>query len=100
MSDKEYVIELDPLAVGLTRSAVYMGVDMRFFMGNIVLGCLICLYTKSLYGIVFSLIFYLVLRQISKKEPEFFSLYCAFYRTSMPLITSGYWGGTNSYQPW
>lgn len=98
--ESEYQIEIDSLALGMTRPTVYMGVEMKFFFANVVVGLLICIYSHSFFGVLFSIISYTIMRVVSQKDIHCFSVYATYYKHSMPLITYSFWGKTNSYEPW
>ena len=43
MTTEPYQIEIDHLAIGLTRSPMFMGVNIRLCFGNVVLWALSCI---------------------------------------------------------
>ena len=100
MKDREYTTEIDHLAVGLTKSPMFMGVNIRLFFGNVVLCTLICVDAHTMLGIPLFVIFHLIMVHCSLKEPNFFYLYAKAFLKTPPLLNKWYWGKTNSYEPW
>ena len=92
--------ELDHLAIGLTKSPMFMGVNIRLFFANVVLCTLICIDAHTILGIPLFLFLHVVMVVLSLKEPNFFSLYFKAFTKSPPILNRWYWGKTNSYEPW
>jgi type IV secretory pathway VirB3-like protein len=95
-----YIPEIDPLALGLTRSPLFMGVNIRLFFANIMLGALICVDAHTFLGIPLSLFLHLILVKFSINEPNFLYIWVKALSSTPPLLNRGFWGGTNSYEPW
>jgi type IV secretory pathway VirB3-like protein len=93
-------IEVDHLAVGLTRSPMFMGINIRLFFGNMALCTLICIDAHTLYGIPLYIILHLIMAKLSIKEPDFFSLRVKSFFKTPPVLNNYFWGKTNSYEPW
>jgi len=100
MSKEDYIIEIDPLALALTRPPMFMGVNLRLFFGNLVLCFLICIDLHTLYGIPLFIIFHIIMVRLSVKEPGFFWLWIKAFTKTPPVLNSWFWGKTNSYEPW
>lgn len=100
MTDESYQIEIDHLAIGLTRSPMFMGVNIRLFFGNVVLCALICINAHTFFGLPLCIILHLLMVKLSIKEPNFFYIYLKSFLKTPPVLNYWYWGKTNSYQPW
>jgi type IV secretory pathway VirB3-like protein len=100
MSEKNYITEIDHLAVGLTRSPMFMGVNIRLFFANIVLCTLICINAHTFLGIPLFILIHLVMVRLSLKEPDFFYIRFKSFIKTPPVLNRWYWGKTNSYEPW
>jgi type IV secretory pathway VirB3-like protein len=93
-------IEIDYLAVGLTKSAMFLGVTIRLFFTNLVVCTLICIDAHTVAGIPLCIFLHLLFVKLSIREPHFYSIYFkAFFMTPL-VLNSQFWGGTNSYEPW
>lgn len=93
-------IDVDHLAIGLTREPMFMGINMRVFFANIVISVLVCIDAHTILGIPLFIILHLFSLKLSIREPNFLYLYTkAFFKTP-PILNRKYWGGTNSYEPW
>lgn len=92
--------ELDHLALGLTRSPMFMGVNVRLFFANVVLGTLICIDAHTFWGIPLFVLLHLVMVRLSVKEPDFFSIHVKAWMKTPPVLNRRFWGRTNSYEPW
>lgn len=100
MNVTNYQIEIDPLAVGLTRQPTFMGVNIRIFFSNVLLCSLICIDLHTIIGIPLFIILHCGLVRLSEKEPNFiFILSKSFFKTP-PTLNSLFWGKVNSYEPW
>lgn len=100
MSDTDYKIEIDPLAVALTRPPMFMGINLRLFFVNLVFCFLICIDLHTVYGIPLFVVIHLVMVKFSIKDPNFFWLYLKSFSKTPPVLNSWFWGKTNSYEPW
>lgn len=100
MNDNNYRVEIDYLALGLTRSPMFMGANIKIFFMNIILCCLICLNASAFLGISLCIFIHLLIVKLSLKEPDFFSIYLRSFIKTSPVINRWYWGKTNSYEPW
>lgn len=100
MTTEPYKIEIDHLAIGLTRSPMFMGVNIRLFFGNVVLCALICINAHTFLGLPLCIILHLLMARFSIKEPNFFTIYLKVFLKTPPVLNYWYWGKTNSYQPW
>jgi len=100
MVQTDYELAYDPLAVGLTRPPVFMGVSTALFFANLMLGMIICVVTRSLYGVFLSIVVHITMARLSAKEPKFFSLWWKALTKTPPVLNAHYWGKTNSYEPW
>lgn len=65
-------IEVDHLAIGLTREPMFMGVNMRVFFANVVISVLVCVDAHTILGIPLFIILHLVSLKLLVKEPNFF----------------------------
>lgn len=92
--------ERDHLALGLTRSPVFMGVNIRLFFANVMLCTLICIDAHTFWGIPLFVVFHLIMVRFSIKEPNFFSIYTKALTKTPPVLNRWFWGKTNSYEPW
>lgn len=97
---QHYTIEVDPLAVALTRPPVFMGINLRLFFGNMVICLLICVDFHTLYGIPLFIIFHGIMLRLSIKDPNFFWLWLKSLTKTPPVLNSWFWGKINSYEPW
>ena len=96
----EYVIEVDHLAVGLTKAPMFMGVNIRLFFTNLVLCVLVCIDAHTIFGIPLFLMLHLLFVKASFKEPNFLFLYLKSFIKTPPVLNYHYWGKTNSYDVW
>ena len=96
---QDYQLEVDPLALALTRPPLLMGIPIRFFFANLGINILICIDLHTLMGIPLFGLFHLVLFRLATKDLHFFRLWLKFFTQTPPVLNSGFWGGTNSYQP-
>lgn len=100
MSEHKQACDVDHLALGLTRSPMFMGVNIRLFFANIVLCSLICIDAHTFLGIPFFIILHLCIFKISINEPNFFSIWIKSFFKTPPVLNSRFWGKINSYEPW
>ncbi|OGT42646.1 MAG: hypothetical protein A3F13_06970 [Gammaproteobacteria bacterium RIFCSPHIGHO2_12_FULL_40_19] len=91
--------EHDPLALGLTRAPLFMGVNLRVFFGNVVLCALISINAQSWWGIPLFIFIHLLAVRLSIKEPDYFNLkFNSFIKT--PPVRNFWYVGFNTYEPW
>src|SRR5262245_46153919 len=98
--DHEYQKQIDPLALGLTRSSLFMGVNVRVFFANAVFCTLLCIDAHTFLGIPLFVIIYLILARLSIKEPNFLYIWIKTFIMTPPVLNRWFWGRTNSYEPW
>ncbi|WP_218813797.1 type IV secretion system protein VirB3 [Rickettsiella endosymbiont of Dermanyssus gallinae] len=96
---KEYPIEIDSLALALTRPALFMGIPMRLFFANLGGNIIICLNLHSLIGIPLFGVIHLILFRLTMKDLQFFRVWHKYITQTPPVLNCGFWGGTNSYSP-
>lgn len=96
----EYKTEIDHLALGLTRSPMFMGVNIRLFFANLMLCTLICIDVHTVWGMPLFIILHFIMAQFSIQEPNFFYIYAKAFLKTPPILNHWYWGKTNSYEPW
>lgn len=100
MNNTTYKTEIDHLALGLTKSPMFMGVNIRLFFTNLVICTLVCINAHTFMGVPLFIMFHLIMARLSIKEPNFFSLYLKALFKTPPVLNRWYWGKTNSYEPW
>lgn len=100
MNDNEYQTETDHLALGLTRSPMFMGVNVRLFFANLVICTMICIDAHTFLGVPLFIVFHLIMMKLSIKEPDFFKIYLTSFMKTPPVLNRWYWGKTNSYESW
>jgi type IV secretion system protein VirB3 len=96
----DYTVAIDPLAVGLTRPPLFMGINLRLFFANVIFSVLLCVDTHTFYGIPIFILLHLVMLRCSAKEPNFFQLWLKGFSKTPPVLNFNYWGKVNSYVPW
>jgi type IV secretion system protein VirB3 len=96
----EYQTEIDPLAIGLTRPPVFMGVNIKYFFANVIGSSLFCIDAHTLWGIPLFFILHFFMVKTSIKEPNFIYLWCKAFFQTPHLLNFGFWGKTNSYEAW
>lgn len=99
MSNPEYTKELDQLALGLTRSPMFMGVNIKVFFGNVVFCTLLCINAHTLLGVPLFVVLHLILARLSIKEPDYLYIKAKTFFMCPPILNRWFWG-TNSYEPW
>lgn len=97
MNRQTYEIEMDHLALGLTRQPQFMGINVRLFFANVMLGTLICIDAHTFCGVPLCIVLHFVIAKLSIKEPNFFSIYLKALLQTPPVLNYWYWGKTNSY---
>lgn len=100
MSEKENTLEYDLLAIGLTRSPMFMGINLRLFFANIVMCTLICIDAHTVLGLPLFVVIHLVMAKLSIKEPNFFYITTKSFFKTPPVLNYSHWGKTNSYESW
>ena len=93
-------IEIDHLALGLTKSPMFMGVNIKLFFGNVVLCALICIDAHTFLGLPLFVVFHLIMVRLSIKEANFLYIRSKALIKTPPVLNRWYWGNTNSYEPW
>lgn len=100
MNKDVYQTEIDNLAIGLTRSPMFMGVNVRLFFTNLVVCTLICIDAHTFFGVPLFIFLHLIIVKLSHKEPNFIFIYMKSLVNTPPVLNRWYWGNTNSYEPW
>src|SRR5207248_477045 len=100
MSDNGHHIEIDHLAVALTRPPMFMGVNIRLFFANLMLCTLICIDAHTILGIPLFIFLHCWIVRFSLKEPNFFYIRTKSFIKTPPVLNRWFWGKTNSYEPW
>jgi len=98
--DNHYNNEIDHLALGLTKSPMFMGVNIRLFFANVVLCTLICIDAHTFWGIPLFILIHLFMVRLSIKEPDFLYIRAKAFINTPPVLNRWFWGKTNSYEPW
>lgn len=99
MSDlTSYTIELDDLALALTRPPMAFGVMLKVAMLNLMICAISYALTHSIYVVPFFLILHLVSIKLSIKEPRFIELYAYSFIKTPPVLNYIFWGKCNSYK--
>ena len=93
-------LEYDHLALGLTKSPMFVGVNLRVFFVNVVICALICINAHTFWGVPLFIVIHLLAVRLSIKEPNFLNLNIKSFIKTPPVLNRGYWGGVNSYGPW
>jgi type IV secretory pathway VirB3-like protein len=93
-------IEVDHLALGLTKSPMFMGVNVRLFFANLVFCTLICINAHTILGVPLFVVLHIVLVRLSIKDPNYIFIFIKSLITTPPVLNRSYWGKTNSYEPW
>ena len=97
MAQIRYELELDPLAVGLTRPPLFMGIALKLFVA-LVLFCMITyIYTQTLWMVPIFGLLYSIALYASLDEPRFYEYWLQYGRQTPPVRNYGLWGKTNSY---
>ncbi len=97
--NEEYQIEIDDLAVGLTRSPMFLGVMLQVAVINMLLCTLAYVYLKTLYVVPFFALLHLIAARFSIKEPRFLEIYYKWITKTPPVLNVLFWGKCNSYLP-
>ncbi len=99
-NDNNYIIEIDHLAVGLTRSPIFMGVNLRLFFSNVMICTLICIYAHTWWGIPLFVALHILMVKLSIKEPNFLIIWVTVLNKTPSVLNNRFWGKVNSYEPW
>lgn len=100
MSSTEYSIEVDQLAVGLTRPPMLMGINIRLLFANMMFCALVFINVHTFFAIPLFIILHLLLLRFSVKDPKFLYLWTMAFIKTPPNLNYWYWGKANSYEPW
>src|SRR6188768_1603071 len=100
MNHPEYKKEVDQLALGLTRTPMFMGVNVRVFFANVVICTLICINVHTFWVIPFFVMLHLIFVRLFIKDPHFLSIKTKALVMTPPVLNRWYWGDINSYEPW
>jgi type IV secretory pathway VirB3-like protein len=93
-----YPIETDHLAIGLTKSPMFMGVNIRLFFANLIVSAMLCIDFHTFWGIPLFLINHLFMVKMSFKEPDFLFIWFKSMMNTPPIFNYRYWGKVNSYE--
>lgn len=93
-------LEHDPLAVGLTRPPLFMGVAIKIMFALFFLVAWVFAVTKSLWILPVGAVLYFVALFFSIKEPRFHEYLIRAITKTPPLRSRAQWANTNSYEPW
>lgn len=96
----EYQMEIDCLALGLTKAPCFMGIHLRLFFANVVMCALLCIDFNTFWGVLLFFLVHLILLRQSIKDQNFFSIWIKSLIKTPPVLNYWYWGKTNSYEPW
>lgn len=97
--EQKYTIEVDNLAVGLTRPPMVFGVMLEMAFFNLMICMLGYVITRSIWLIPFFGILHLIAVRISVKEPRFLNLFSLWLTKTPPVLNALFWGHCNSYSP-
>lgn len=95
-----YTMEVDALALGLTRAPLIMGVNFKAAFGNLMLCALGYIYLRTLWVVVWCGLLHLIAMRLSVKDARFFDLQLKRLQTTAWVRNYAFWGGLNSYEPW
>ncbi len=100
MNQNNYVPEKDYLAIGLTKSPMFMGVNIRMFFSNVIICALLCINTHTFLGIPLFILIHALMVKFSLKEPNFLYIFLKSILKTPPVLNYWFWGKINSYEPW
>lgn len=100
MNPTPYQMEVDELAIGLTRPSLLMGVSIQLFFANILLCALVFIHTRSFLAIPLWLVLHVWMVRCSIKDPRFLTLWVMAFVMTPPVLNRWYWDKTNSYEAW
>lgn len=95
----EYQIEIDDLAVGLTRPPMFFGVKLQTAILNLMCCILSYVFFQTIWVVPIFGLLHLIAMRISIKEPRFIDLYISYLSYTPPLKNVIFWGKCNSYFP-
>jgi type IV secretion system protein VirB3 len=95
--NNDYKIEIDNLALGLTRPPMIFGVSLQVAVWNMIFAALAYVYLHSFYVLIFFGFIHLIAVRLSIKEPRFLELYIRRFSKTPPVLNNSFWGGCNSY---
>jgi type IV secretion system protein VirB3 len=93
-------LEVDPLAVAMTRPPLFMGINFRLFFANVTISLLVCIMSHTFWGLPLFAVIYLLSYQQSLKDPNFFQLRFQWLVQTPWTQNFLFWGKTNSYDCW
>jgi type IV secretory pathway VirB3-like protein len=93
-------LEIDHLALALTRSPLFMGVNIRLFFANLIFCTLLCIHANTFWGIPLWGVNQLWMMKLSIREPNFLFIWVKVLFKTPPILNYRFWGKTNSYEPW
>lgn len=93
-----YTIELDDLALALTRPPMAFGVMLKVAMINLMLCAISYAITHSCYVLIIFGLFHLIAIKLSIKEPRFIEIYFFSFIKTPPNLNYLIWGKCNSYK--
>ncbi len=93
-----YTIELDDLALALTRPPMAFGVMLKVAMINLMVCAISYAVTHSIYVVPFFLVLHLISIKLSIKEPRFIEVYAYSFIKTPPNLNYLFWGKCNSYK--
>ncbi len=95
--NNDYKIEIDDLALGLTRPPMIFGVSLQVAVWNMIFCALAYVYIHTFYVFPFFGLVHLIAVRLSIKEPRFLDLNIRRYSKTPPVLNARFWGGCNSY---
>lgn len=96
---QKYTIEIDNLAVGLTRPPMVFGVMLEVAFFNLMLCTLGYLHLHSIWVIPLFGVLHLIAVRLSIHEPHFLNLFLLWLTKTPPILNAAFWGYCNSYSP-
>lgn len=96
----ESLIAIDPLAVGITRPALWMGVPLKLCFINLMIVSLGYVYVQDFRLLLLFPVFHGLIRWGTYRDPRWFEGFCQFFIKTPPTLNKPFWGQTNSYEPW
>lgn len=92
-------MEIDDLAIGLTRPPMIFGVTLTVAFSNLMLATLSYIYLRYLYLLPIFVLLHFIAVQLSVNEPRFLDLFFSYITKTPPVLNYVFWGKCNSYQP-
>lgn len=90
-------LEIDPLAVGLTRPAFFLGAPLHAVIINGMSCTLGYVYTQTVWFFLLFSLFHLVICMLTRQEPYFLLLLWRSLSHTPPVPHFHVWGKINSY---